>query len=98
AEHLDRLLVDREGMPVEAEEHDVGLDERMDVRQLADELAGVALADRLETVEAERVLALEDVVERAGDHRDAALNVRVADAEQLVDLQVGRHAQLVKVD
>src|SRR5688500_2851493 len=63
AEVIDDLVVDRDGGRFEAEEHDVGLDERVHVREVAEELTGVALADRLEAVEAERVLLLEDPVE-----------------------------------
>src|SRR3954471_1518634 len=55
-EQVDGLVVDGEGVAFESEEHDVGFDERMDVRELAEELSGVALADGLEAVEAERVL------------------------------------------
>ncbi len=85
-------------MPVEGQEHDVGLDERLHAGQFAEELAGVALADGLEAVEAHGVLALEDVVEALGDHGDAFLDGGIADAEHFLDFQVGGDAEFVEVD
>src|SRR5688572_28034684 len=98
AQVTEHLVVERHGVAVEAIQHHVRLDERVDVRELAEELARVALADRLQPVEDQSVLALEDVVQRLRDHRHALLDGRVALAEQLLDLQVGGDAELVEVD
>ncbi len=53
AEILKHLLIERNGVAFEGEEHDIRLDERMNVGQLAEELARFALADRLEAIEAQ---------------------------------------------
>ena len=60
------LFVHRNGVAVQREEHHIRLHERMNLRQFAQELAGVALADALEPIEAQRVLALEDLVQATG--------------------------------
>src|SRR6186713_3326482 len=76
AQKRERVVVYGERVTLEAVEHDICLNERVDVWQFAQELTRVTLAHGLQPVEAERVLALKDVVERLGDHGDPPLNLR----------------------
>ena len=98
AQIFEHAVVDREAMPVEGEEHHVGLDVRVNLRKLAEEISRVAAADGFQPLEVHRVLALEDVVERLRDHGHTPLDLRIANAQKFLNLKVGGDAQLVEID
>src|SRR5439155_17707323 len=86
---FEHLLIDGTGVPVEAHQHDVRLDKGPHLREVAEELPRIPPADVAASVQAQRVLFLEDRVQRGRDQLHALLDLRVALAEQVLDLELG---------